>query len=534
MPWVAVKTIRPEHGGVAEYRKRFRREQEEFVGIEHENLCCSFDWNKEEEGLLWLAMPWIEGDDLGSVVRRRRRLDPRRAAALIAQAADGLHALHEQAGKAHRDVHPGNLMVKADDHLVVIDFGLAKRFDHPSGSPPEEQRNRWASTEARLGRKVTRCSDIYSLGLVLAFAVTGLQPDAGRARFDDAPAVPRELREIIDEATAHHPEERQPTAEVLAEDLREFLGSEARAEPVIRTTPGPSPRRRRAFPVGSVLAATVATAAGVFVGTSSLASSNTKEPSHLRARSSGLTLTAPASWRTASVADADRKLGMHAAVGGADAIALVGSIDHSQLPTDAEGSDAVDVSLPAGHALRVDDVGALKAQRMYVFHTAGGYPTIVCRGSYGTPRQTVDAACGRLARTASLADPALPIPYPTKAVRKQAAGALQGYAEARRAATEAIEAATTHAAVKAAAQEIASKASGLAKEVTAPGLGALRRSLAGAAKAWQAAAEAAAKGAGFHPAGTEVKTAEEAIRRARGKLVALGYAEPKKSSGQAG
>jgi hypothetical protein len=244
-------------------------------------------------------------------------------------------------------------------------------------------------------------------------------------------------------------------------------------------------------------------------------------------------VVAPPGWRTASVSAADRKLGIGAAVGGTDAIVLVGSVRHRQIPVAGAGQKTVEVALPAGRAWRADAVKAFDARRMFVFHTSRGYPTIVCRGAYGKSRAVVNAACAKIATAASLAEPDLPIPYPGKAVRRQVADALQGYATARRAAAAAIEGATDHAEVRAAARKIAGRTKELAMGLSDPDLVALRRAVLGAAEGWQAAAKAAKQGMGFHSAGKEVEAAEAAIRRARGHLVELGYAHPSAFAGQA-
>jgi serine/threonine protein kinase len=532
---VAVKTIRPEQGGNPEYRQRFIREQQDFRGLEHENLCCPFDWNEATKGLLWLVMPWVEGDDLYEIVDTGP-LKTDRAAALIAQAADGLHALHEVTQKAHCDVHPGNVMVEIDDRVRVIDFGLAKRFGHPSGSPPELLRTRWASPEGLLGNEMTPQSDLYSLGLVLAYALSGKRPERGHAQFDLEREIPDRLRKIIEKATTVDPGGRQKSADKVASELREFLALEGDpvprlpAPPVSTSRPARVPRR---VPVVLAFAAATVVAGAAFVVSSGLASSSDGSPTRPRVAADGLTVVAPPGWRTASVSAADRKLGIGAAVGGTDAIVLVGSVRHRQIPAAGAGQKTVEVALPAGRALRADDVKAFDARRMFVFHTSHGYPTIICRGTYGKSRAVVDAACAKIATVASLAKPDLPIPYPGKAVRRQVADALQGYATARRAAAAAIEGAIDHAEVRAAARKIAGRTKELASGLSDPDLAALRHALLGAAEGWQTAAKAAKRGTGFHLAGKEVEAAEAAIRRARGHLVALGYADPSASARQA-
>lgn len=528
---VALKTIKPEHAGNPGYRRRFREEQEAFAELErHPNLCPASDWNKRSRGLLWLVMPWIDGQNLFEVVGSSP-MPPERAAELIAQAADGLHEVHVKTGRAHRDVHPGNLMVEDGDRLLVIDFGLAKRFNHPSGSPAERRTSIWTSPEGSRGDEMTAQADVYSLGLVLAYALTGLPPVDGKPQFTPNRPVPSRLREAIAEATAEDLQERTPSAAAMASKLREYL-QEAQTPP-----PPPRPGRERpaeaavpprsgagkAVPIGAALA--IAALAGLlgFGLTASLVPSGAQSSTGARVRAAGVSFTAPSAWRPAAVSPADRELGMEAAVTGPDATVLVGSVSRQRIPAGTAGNMPIEVAVPAGRGLRADDVPGFEADRMFVFHTAQGYPAIVCRGTYGARAATVEEACGRVVTGLRLDLPALPIPFPAAAVRRQASHALGAYAKARREAGAAIEAAASHAEVRTAAAAVAEAAEKAASWVRDRRLASLRTSLEAAAQAWRAAAAAAHDGSGFQRAGEEVKDAEGQVAKARLRLLSLGY-----------
>lgn len=82
----------------------------------------------DADGLLFIVMRYVEGVDLRGLLKQAGRLEPRRAARLIAQAASALDASHAR-GLVHRDVKPGNILVAAGDHVYLTDFGLTKRTD---------------------------------------------------------------------------------------------------------------------------------------------------------------------------------------------------------------------------------------------------------------------------------------------------------------------------------------------------------------------------------------------------------------------
>jgi len=511
----AFKTIRPDLADDPTFRRRFQREQSALRKLRgHPNLLPASDWGGPREELLWLAVPWIDGPTLHGLLKDGP-LAAERAANLIAQAAEGLEAVHAKFGYVHRDLHPGNMMVKGDDHLLVIDFGLAKPFDHASGSPLLPERGKWNSPEVLEGKKLTPAADIYSLGLVLAYLVTGMQPLGNAPVFPPGVEVPPELRSVIERATQRKPGKRFQSAQKMAEALRRV--SQPPQEPPTDSV-GQSVHRRLAL--GPVALAAIAVAAAVFLLV--IVQGSGEGSDEVRVGAGGISLEVPAPWSTSTPVAADRKLGMRVLATGSSTAALIGFVPPDGLPARNPQNHPYEVALPAGKALRIEEVKSLRARRTYLFHAGGTYPALVCRGSAAAIKQ-VDRTCARLAATVELPQRSVSIPAPDPRLRRQAADGLHAYAAARREATHAIEAAETHAAAAAAAEGAAKAAAKAAGEVPAAELASIRRALEGASEAWESAAKAARRGSGFHHAGREVERAEKQIEKARRRLLSLGF-----------
>src|SRR5256885_6636951 len=121
---VAVKILLPALLEEAGFAERFRAEARTMATINHPGVVDVYDYGSEE-GTAFLVMEYVEGDALSRTLGRVGRLTPARTMALVAQAADALHAAHEK-GIVHRDVKPGNLLVRPNGTLVLTDFGIAR------------------------------------------------------------------------------------------------------------------------------------------------------------------------------------------------------------------------------------------------------------------------------------------------------------------------------------------------------------------------------------------------------------------------
>jgi serine/threonine protein kinase len=121
---VALKVIDPERALDEDLRQRFAREARLAASLDHPNVVPIFAVG-ETDGVLYLAMRYVAGEDLGAALRREGRLAPTRVAALVSQVAGALDAAHAR-DLVHRDVKPANVLVDPEGRAKVTDFGIAK------------------------------------------------------------------------------------------------------------------------------------------------------------------------------------------------------------------------------------------------------------------------------------------------------------------------------------------------------------------------------------------------------------------------
>ncbi len=182
---VALKILRPAAGTETEAVTRFEREIMATAALSHPNTVRIFDHGVTDDGLWYYAMELLEGVDLHQLVAEHGPLPPARAVRLVGQAAAALAEAHRR-GLIHRDLKPENLFVAdlggASDFIKVLDFGIVRAGDDEArltgtgwvaGTPA------YVSPEVAMGRDAGPPSDVYGLGGVLYFAVTGTAPFEG-------------------------------------------------------------------------------------------------------------------------------------------------------------------------------------------------------------------------------------------------------------------------------------------------------------------------------------------------------------------
>jgi len=225
---VALKLIAADLAEDSSFRDRFVRESRLAASIDHPNVIPIY-YTGEFEGDLYIAMRYVDGSDLRTLVRALGRLEPERAVHIVAQVASALDAAHER-GIVHRDVKPANVLLGASDHAYLTDFGLTKRISSHSGNT---RAGGWVGTlgfvapEQIRGERVDARADIYALGCVLFHTLAGGPPyqrDSDEATLwahlhDDppslranAPDAPPELQAVIDRALAKEPDDRYQSA----------------------------------------------------------------------------------------------------------------------------------------------------------------------------------------------------------------------------------------------------------------------------------------------------------------------------------
>ncbi len=200
---VALKFLPEAVGGNANAVGRFRNEVRIARQVSHPNVCRVYDLG-EVEGQLFLSMEYVDGEDLGSLLRRIGRLPGDKALEIARQLCAGLAAAHGK-GVLHRDLKPGNVMLDARGQVLLTDFGLAGLAEQIEGAEVRNGTPAYMAPEQLAGKEVTVKSDIYALGLVLYEIFTGKRPfeantlaELVRARSETAPASPSTLVRDLD------------------------------------------------------------------------------------------------------------------------------------------------------------------------------------------------------------------------------------------------------------------------------------------------------------------------------------------------
>jgi serine/threonine protein kinase len=209
------------------------------ASLDHPNVVPIYRAG-EEDGLLFLAMRFVTGDDLRTLVERDGPLVPERAAAVVTQVAAALAAAHER-GLVHRDVKPANVLVTADGHCYLTDFGLVKDLAATTGVTRTGEvlgTLDYVAPERIQGGETGPWTDVYALGCVLFFALTGgvvFPLDAPERKLwahisEPPPPAGGPFDAVVARALAKDPRERYATAPALAAALREAAGD----APVVR------------------------------------------------------------------------------------------------------------------------------------------------------------------------------------------------------------------------------------------------------------------------------------------------------------
>jgi len=150
---------------------RFHSEVRTARQVSHPNVCRVFDIG-DVNGVPFLSMEYVDGEDLASVIRRIGRLSPDKATEIARQICAGLAAAHER-GVIHRDLKPANVMLDGAGKIRITDFGLASVAASIQGADARAGTPAYMAPEQLAGREVTVRSDIYSLGLILYEILTG-------------------------------------------------------------------------------------------------------------------------------------------------------------------------------------------------------------------------------------------------------------------------------------------------------------------------------------------------------------------------
>ena len=245
----AIKFLPADLADDPDRRQRFLTEAKAASALNHPHVCVVYDVGETEDGLPFIAMEFVEGQSLGDLVKQGP-LEISSVVAIAVQVADALDAAHSRR-IVHRDIKPENISLNERGEVKVLDFGLAKRMLQESadslGTTAAVQQTqeghvlgtpRYMSPEQALGKAVDHRSDLFSLGSVIYFLLTGRPPFAGAnlgevldnvvhkqpeaiARFNYD--VPPELERITLKLLAKQVDRRYQSARDLLVDLKNLL-----------------------------------------------------------------------------------------------------------------------------------------------------------------------------------------------------------------------------------------------------------------------------------------------------------------------
>ena len=237
---VALKLVEAEVAQEPVVREQLRREARTVAALDHPNIVPLYEAG-EEDGTVYIVTRWIDGTELGTLIRRDGPLEPRRAARIAAQIASALEVAHEK-GLVHRDIKPSNAIVTSEDHVYLTDFGLTKRADSASGFTGAGKMLGtidYVAPEQIEGGETDPRGDVYGLACVLYETLTGAAPFAGESGGmakmwahlnaeppsvrEQRPDVPQALDDVIRRGLAKRPDGR-PSAAAFGAAVLEAVG----------------------------------------------------------------------------------------------------------------------------------------------------------------------------------------------------------------------------------------------------------------------------------------------------------------------
>ncbi|WP_457033138.1 serine/threonine protein kinase [Kitasatospora sp. P5_F3] len=263
---VAVKVLHAALLEDEQFAERFRREARLLAALSHPGIVDVHDYGESADGpggqVAYIVMELIDGRPLNEVLAEDGPMSAERTLGLLAGALDALHAAHQR-DIVHRDIKPSNLMVRADDRVVVTDFGIATAATSTkiTASHAVLGTALYMAPEQAEGAVTTPLSDLYSIGVVCYELLTGQVPFGGESVLEivlkhvrePAPGLPPNfspaVRQFVATALAKQPEHRHPDAATMA----------AAARAAIAGTSGPATVPATAFGLPPALLATPVT-----------------------------------------------------------------------------------------------------------------------------------------------------------------------------------------------------------------------------------------------------------------------------------
>lgn len=275
---VAIKTWNPRLTLIEKsiYKQQFLNEARAAGRLSHPNIVTIYDASIEN-GATYIAMEYLQGQELNKLLDSGHRFKPDEAASIIWRIADALDHAHRN-GVVHRDIKPANIFMTKDNQPKLVDFGIARapnrvsrttdnaagdqahtifRPNHLLGTP------NYMSPEQALGKPVNALTDIYSLGAVMYEMLVGQKPfqsddtdkllnliayKTSPAPHKAVPGIPPALSQIVKKAMSKRVEKRYQTAEAMALDIKRYLRRARR--PMKIPMPAVERHQAKAIPLG--------------------------------------------------------------------------------------------------------------------------------------------------------------------------------------------------------------------------------------------------------------------------------------------
>lgn len=257
---VAIKILRRQFLHDPASRSRFINEARAAAGLAHPNIVDVYDFGETPDGSMFIAMQFVEGQDLKEILQRRGRMTAAETVSIITQVCAALQAAHAR-GFIHRDVKPQNILVDRKGHARLGDFGIVKALSGPELTQTGMTFGTAAylSPEQATGEPIGPQSDVYALGCVMYEMLSGTPPFMGdnpaivaykqvweqpRPLHSLAPEVPPSLENIVMRCLQKDPRSRYPNTEILAAELTGLGSTFNQPTMAVPVTPSVQPQRR--------------------------------------------------------------------------------------------------------------------------------------------------------------------------------------------------------------------------------------------------------------------------------------------------
>ena len=255
---VGLKVIRPDLAGNPAILARFKQELVLARQVTHKNIIRIYDLN-EADGVKFITMEFIEGEDLRTILTRQGKLSPEEAVGIMLQVCAGLQAAHAE-GVIHRDLKPSNIMRDNAGRVVIMDFGLARTVqgDGMTQTGMMIGTMEYMSPEQAMGKDLDARSDQFAIGLIFYELLSGFIPFHAESAIAslvkrtqeravplvevDA-AIPPALSKIVSKCLERDPDARFASVQELIDELENLARQEAAHEPIAYRPAGCSPRR---------------------------------------------------------------------------------------------------------------------------------------------------------------------------------------------------------------------------------------------------------------------------------------------------